>query len=71
MHSLDEELRRCRSEIARLYEENSWLRYSSESFSALAERLNNRLIDERRSRATLLHDRPAEKPPPADRPRDV
>jgi len=39
----DEELRLCRLEIARLSEENGVLRISSESFGALAERLNNRL----------------------------
>ena len=39
----DEELRLCRTEIARLSEENGILRMSSESFGALAERLNNRL----------------------------
>jgi hypothetical protein len=39
----DEELRLCRLEIARLSEENGLLRISSDSFGALAERLNNRL----------------------------
>ena len=39
----DEELRLCRLEIARLSEENGILRESSESFGALAERLNDRL----------------------------
>jgi len=49
MTSRDEELRLCRQEIERLSEENGILRLSSESFGALAERLNNRL---KRSRGT-------------------
>ena len=44
MNALKKALRRCEREIERLAEENSWLRYSSESFSALADRLNNRLL---------------------------
>jgi hypothetical protein len=43
MRSHDEELRLCRLEIARLCEENGILRMSSESFGALAERLNSKL----------------------------
>ena len=43
MSGHDEELRLCRLEIARLSEENGILRMSSESFGALAERLNDRL----------------------------
>jgi len=43
MSGHDEELRLCRLEIERLSEENGILRMSSESFGALAERLNNRL----------------------------
>jgi hypothetical protein len=43
MRSHDQELRRCRLEIERLLEENEILRHSSESFGALAERLNHRL----------------------------
>ena len=43
MSGHDEELRLCRLEIARLSEENGILRASSETFGALAERLNKRL----------------------------
>jgi regulator of replication initiation timing len=50
MTSIEDELRRCKREIDRLIEENGALRVSSESFGALAERLNQALAVERRSR---------------------
>jgi hypothetical protein len=50
MVSLEEELGRCRREIERLAEENALLRRSSESFSALAERLQDLLKREGRTR---------------------
>jgi hypothetical protein len=55
MDSRDEELRQCKLEIQRLLEENAALRWSSESFAALAQRLSDRL-------RRLRHVPPA--PPP-------
>jgi hypothetical protein len=43
MDHRDEELRQCKLEIQRLLEENAALRWSSESFAALAQRLSDRL----------------------------
>jgi anti-sigma factor RsiW len=47
MHDQDE-LTRCRAEVARLQAENADLRRASESFGRLAERLNRELRAERR-----------------------
>jgi len=45
MAGLKAELDRCRREIDRLIDENTLLRRSSESFSALAQRLYEQLIE--------------------------
>jgi hypothetical protein len=50
MDPRDEELRECRVEIERLREENAALRWSSESFVGLAQRLNERLLQRDRRR---------------------
>ncbi len=48
----DDELKRCHAEIRRLKAENQDLRRASESFGYLAERLNQELRAERRSRTS-------------------
>jgi hypothetical protein len=68
MNALKKALRRCEREVERLGEENSWLRYSAESFSALAQRLNDRLLALRLSSRRGVRDVPLDKPAVADSP---
>ena len=49
---MDEELARCKDEVRELKEENQQLRQASDTFGALADRLNSSLRDERRLRDT-------------------
>jgi len=45
---MDDELARCKDEVRELQEENKQLRQASDSFGALADRLNSSLREERR-----------------------
>ena len=69
MNALKKALRRCEREVERLGEENASLRYSAESFSALAERLNKRLLALRLPGVRRVHEGPVDKPVAADSPR--
>ena len=59
-----EELDVCRQELQRLTAENAALRYSSETFGDLAERLNVALKIERRSPSDMRPSGPPGIPPP-------
>ena len=47
---MDDELAQCREEVRELKEENQHLRQASDTFGALADRLNSSLREERRKR---------------------
>ena len=49
---MDDELARCKAEVRELQEENQQLRQASDTFGALADRLNSSLRDERRKSET-------------------
>lgn len=57
----------CREELARLTEENAALRRAALAFGGLAERLNQALQDERRSRQRAANTPARETPEPSGR----